>query len=243
MRWRGLARSRDADLPIARPLTPLNRSPGPETRRKTRFPGPSYVAGVSPGRSPFPATRDFYALRKASTRGFADNLKDFSYPHAYPHSPHRYPPRRRIFHRLIHSSVHSRPGWAGLPDGPDHLASLSSAQPSQPSHAAKPATAMVGRPEPGAFPAGSRPVAGAPHRARALPPTWLAALSGRARPGSTTMLTSASRRCARSRVTQILERTRPAARRGSRAARARDRRPASPGAASAGLSRKPGANY
>ena len=70
MRWRGLARSRHADLPVARPLTLLNRSPGPETRRKSRFPGSSCVAGVSPGRSPFPATRDFYALQRASTRGF-----------------------------------------------------------------------------------------------------------------------------------------------------------------------------
>src|SRR5215469_12135021 len=59
MRWRGLARFRRADLPIARPLTLLNRPPGPETRRNSRFPGPSGAAGVSPGWSPFPATREF----------------------------------------------------------------------------------------------------------------------------------------------------------------------------------------
>ena len=62
MRWRGPARFRHADLPIARPLTLLNRPPGPETHRNSRFPGPSCVAGVSPGRSPFPATREFVRL-------------------------------------------------------------------------------------------------------------------------------------------------------------------------------------
>src|SRR5579863_1581913 len=108
MRWRGLTRSHGADLPIARPLTLINQSPGPETRLKYRFPDPSCVTRVSPGAVPVSGDKRISTPReKASTRGWAENLEIFCLSTRHPHNTRRYPPRRRIFHRLIHSHIHS----------------------------------------------------------------------------------------------------------------------------------------
>jgi hypothetical protein len=97
MRWRGPARFRHADLPVARPLTLLNRSPGPETRRNSRFPGLSRVAGVSPGRSPFPATREFLRSPEGQHKRFAPAISRIFLIHTSVHISSAVIPRRGAF--------------------------------------------------------------------------------------------------------------------------------------------------
>jgi hypothetical protein len=104
MRWRGLARSHHADLPIARPLALIDRPPGPETRPKHRFPGSSCVAGVSPGWSPFPATREFVLPPQSQHKRFPPTISRIFLIHTSSTLPAPVIPRpRRI------STIHPQP--------------------------------------------------------------------------------------------------------------------------------------
>jgi len=141
-----------ADLPIARPLTLLNRSPGPETRRNSRFPSPSCVAGVSPGRSPFPATREF--LRS-------------------PEGQHKRPPpaisRKFLIHTSIHISSAVIPRREGFSTGPSTVLSTASRWPRS-----RQAIVRLSLPWPGGHPTRPGPRRLAPNpRCRPALPGWL----------------------------------------------------------------------
>ena len=75
----------------------LNQPPGPETRWKARSPGPSCAAGVSPGRSPFPVTRDFYCLRPAQHKRFPPAISRIFLIHMPIHILRAVIPRGRAF--------------------------------------------------------------------------------------------------------------------------------------------------
>jgi len=98
MRWRGRARPRRADWPVAwsSPCA-ARRPPGPGTRARGRSPGSSRVPGVAPGWCPFPAVKALLLPPQAPRKALRPAISCCSAIHG---RLHRKQAVIRISHRL-----------------------------------------------------------------------------------------------------------------------------------------------
>jgi hypothetical protein len=98
MRWRGRARPRRADWPVAwSSPRAARRPPGPGTRARGRSPGSSRVPGVAPGWCPFPAVKALLLPPQAPRKALRPAISCCSAIHG---RLHRKQAVIRISHRL-----------------------------------------------------------------------------------------------------------------------------------------------